>query len=310
MTYAQLDGIRLYYESAGAGRPVVLVNSMGTTLRTWDRVIADLAADHRVIGYDWRGCGRSERTWHGNTIEQNAVDLLGLIAFLGLDRPVLAGVSVGALFACHAARRADGQVGGVVVIDGPGHGGTLAAGALRAHLGALAADRAATVARSAANWYSERSSDELRAWTARQVLDASPHIDALYEEQTRYDPRCWLPDLTVPVCYVHGTLDKAVPISIAAELAALTPGSVLVPVKGAGHMAHQESPAEVAAAIRSLAGPSLRRPAHELDALEDGYTLASSVLARLATVVRTRPAVARSSAGKSKIRAVISSMAV
>jgi pimeloyl-ACP methyl ester carboxylesterase len=52
MAYAQLDGIRLYYESAGSGRPVVLVNSMGTTLRTWDGVTADLAADHRVISYD------------------------------------------------------------------------------------------------------------------------------------------------------------------------------------------------------------------------------------------------------------------
>lgn len=253
MTYAQLDGIRLYYESAGAGRPVVLVNSTGTTLRTWDRVIADLAADHHVIGYDWRGCGRSERTWHGNTIEQNAADLLGLIAFLGLDRPVLAGVSVGALFACHAARQSGGKVAGVVVIDGPGHGGTLAAGRLRAHVDALAADRAATVARSVANMYSEQASDELRAWTARQVLDASPHTDALYEQQTRYDPRPWLPDLTIPVCYVHGTLDRAVPISLARELAALTPGSTLIPVEGAGHMAHQEAPAEVAAAIRALA---------------------------------------------------------
>jgi non-heme chloroperoxidase len=252
MAYAQLDGIQLYYESAGAGRPVVLVNSMGTTLRTWDRVIADLAADHRVIGYDWRGCGRSERTWHGNTIEQNATDLLGLAAFLGLSRPVLAGVSVGALFVCHAARCAGGKVGGVVVIDGPGHGGTLVAGALRAHLDALAADRAATVARSAANMYSEQVSDELRAWTARQVLDASPHTDALYEEQTRYDPRSWLPDLSVPVCYVHGTLDKAVPISIARELAALTPGSTVIPVDGAGHMAHQEAPDQVAEAIRTL----------------------------------------------------------
>ena len=163
MAYAQLDGVRLYYESAGTGRPVVLVNSMGTTLRTWDRVIADLAADHHVTGYDWRGCGRSER-----------------------------------------------------------------------------------------------ASDELRAWTARQVLDASPHTDALYAEQTRYDPRPWLPDLTVPVCYVHGTLDKAVPISIARELAALTPRSTLIPVEGAGHMAHQEAPAEVAAAIRALARQSTR----------------------------------------------------
>jgi pimeloyl-ACP methyl ester carboxylesterase len=252
MAHAQLDGIRLYYETAGTGRPVVLVNSMGTTLRTWDRVIADLAADHHVVGYDWRGCGRSERTWHGNTIEQNAIDLLGLIAFLGLDRPVLAGVSVGALFACHAAHCAGGKVGGVAVIDGPGHGGTLAAGMLRSYLDALAADRPATVARSAANMYSERASDEFRAWTARQILDASPHTDALYEEQTRYDPRSWLPDLTVPVCYVHGTLDKAVPIAIAQELAALTPGSRLVPIEGAGHMAHQEAPAEVAAVIRAV----------------------------------------------------------
>jgi pimeloyl-ACP methyl ester carboxylesterase len=252
MAYAQLDGIRLYYETAGTGPPVVLVNSMGTTLRTWDRVIADLAADHHVVAYDWRGCGRSERTWHGNSIEQNAADLLNLIAYLGLDRPVLAGVSAGALFACHAAHRAEEKVGGVVVIDGPGHAGTLAAGALRSHMDALAADRAATVSRSAANMYSAQASGELRAWTARQVLDASPHIDALYDEQTRYDPRSWLPHLTVPVCYVHGALDKAVPIGIARELAALTPGSTLVPVEGAGHMAHQEAPAEVAAAIRAL----------------------------------------------------------
>lgn len=259
MAYAQLAGIRLYYESAGTGRPVVLVNSMGTTLRTWDRVIADLATDHHVIGYDWRGCGRSERTWRGNTIEQNAIDLLGLIDFLDLDRPVLAGVSVGALFACHAACRAAGKVGGVVVVDGPGHGGTLVAGVLREHLDALAADRAATVARSAANMYSEQASDELWAWTARQILDASPYTDALYEEQTRYDPRSYLPDLAVPVCYVHGTLDKAVPISIARELAALTPGSSLIPIQGVGHMAHQEAPAEVAGAIRALVGLSTQR---------------------------------------------------
>jgi pimeloyl-ACP methyl ester carboxylesterase len=258
MSYARLDGIRLYYETAGAGRPVVLVNSMGTTLRTWDRVIADLAADHQVTAYDWRGCGRSERTWQGNTIGRNADDLLNLVARLGLDRPVLAGVSVGALFALHAAYRAAGAVGGVVVIGGPGHGGTLVPQVLRAHLDALAADRAATVARSAVNMYSERASGELRAWTARQVLDASPHIDALYEEQTRYDPRPWLPRLAVPVCYVHGTLDQAVPITIAEELAALTPGAALVRVEGAGHMAHQEAPGEVAAAIRLLAAAAGR----------------------------------------------------
>src|SRR5580658_7693558 len=100
MPEAQLEGIQLYYEAAGAGRPIVMVNSWGTTLRIWDRVICDLSADHQVVAYDSRGCGRSERTAWGNTIGQNAADLLALIDRLALVRPILVGSSVGGLFAC------------------------------------------------------------------------------------------------------------------------------------------------------------------------------------------------------------------
>ncbi len=250
MPYADLDEIQLYYETAGSGRPVILINSWGTTLRIWDQVVRDLAADHEVITYDWRGCGRSERTFAGNTIDQNGTDLRSLISCLRLDRPVLVGSSVGSLFALETARSGTGA-GGVVVLDGPGYWGTVMADTLHQYVDALAADRATAVTASAKNMYASPS-EALCAWTTRQILDASPHIDALFLEQTGYDPRAWLAELPLPVLYVHGELDKAVPVHVPEELAALTPGGRAVVIQGAGHLSQQDKPADVATAVRDF----------------------------------------------------------
>lgn len=247
-----LHDLELYYEVAGSGRPVVLVNSWGTTLRVWDQVIAHLSADHHVIAYDWRGCGRSDRTAWGNTINQNAADLLALIEHLDLDRPVVVGSSVGSLFALAAARTAAGRIGSVVVLDGPGHWATVMADTLRAYRRALANDRASAITASVANMYSEQASAALRAWTVRQILDASPHIDALFDEQTTCDPRPWLPEIGLPILYLHGSLDQAVPVAVAQEMASLTADSAVIIIDGAGHLAQQEQPAQVAEAVRAF----------------------------------------------------------
>lgn len=254
MPCAQIHDVELYYETAGSGEPVVLVNSWGTTLRVWDQVVADLSADHQVVAYDWRGCGRSDRTAHGNTIEQNAADLTALIARLDLERPVLVGSSVGSLFALTAARTIGDRVGGVVVLDGPGHCRWMPnlADVLHAHMRNLATDRAATIAASVQSMYTEQASDELRAWTARQILDASPHIDLLFDEQTTYDPRSWLPEITAPILYLHGSLDRAVPAHVPQEMASLTTDSAVIVIDGAGHLAQQERPGEIANAIRAF----------------------------------------------------------
>jgi non-heme chloroperoxidase len=254
MPQAELDGVELYYETAGTGHSIVLINSWGTTLRVWDQVIIDLSADHHVVAYDWRGCGRSQRTSWGNTISQNTADLLALIDHLALDKPVLVGSSVGSLFACEAARAAGNRIGGVVVLDGPGHchWAPNIVDILHTHLHNLAADRASTIAESVENMYTKQVSEALRAWTARQILDASPHIDALFEEQTSYDPRPWLPEVVSPILYVHGALDQAVPLSVPQEMATLTQGSGVVTIDAAGHLAQQERPVEVAAAIRAF----------------------------------------------------------
>jgi pimeloyl-ACP methyl ester carboxylesterase len=112
---------------------------------------------------------------------------------------------------------------------------------LRAYRTALSvsADRASTVAASVQNMYTDQASSSLRTSTARQILDASPHIDVLFDEQARYDPRGWLrlvAGLETPIRYVHGTSDAAVPLHMPRELARLT-GSQVVEIEGAGHLA-------------------------------------------------------------------------
>jgi non-heme chloroperoxidase len=253
MTTLAIDGTDLYCEDAGTGPPVVLVHGWGTSARVWAAQQAALAADHRVVAYDLRGCGRSGRPATGNTIARNAADLAELCARLGLDRPVLVGSSVGASIATEAALAAPDRVAAVVAIDGPGHWpSTLPDDRLGQVRAALAADRAGTVAGWVAGWYGAGAGPELVAWTVRQILDSGPFIDDLLADQLPYDPRAALAATALPVCFVHGRDDAQVPVAVAAELAGLTPGGELVVVDGAGHMPHQERPAAVTTTIRAV----------------------------------------------------------
>ena len=80
--------------------------------------------------------------------------------------------------------------------------------------------------------------------------------DILFEEQASYDPRAWMAQVVAPILYVHGASDKAVPLHVPDEMARLTM-SKIVTIDGAGHLAQQERPVEVAAAIRSFVAAAL-----------------------------------------------------
>ena len=60
MPYLELpDGVPLYFEDHGEGRPIALVSGWTITTRFWERQVADLARDHRVVAIDLRGAGNS-----------------------------------------------------------------------------------------------------------------------------------------------------------------------------------------------------------------------------------------------------------
>jgi pimeloyl-ACP methyl ester carboxylesterase len=253
MPLVTIDNTEIYYEDVGAGPALVFIHGWGTSARAWTAQLADLADDHRVVAFDTRGCGRSGRPARGNTIARNTQDLLDLCAALELDAPVLVGSSMGATYATEAALLAPEAVGAVVAIDGPAYWATQMAEQLDALRDALVRDRAAAVERWVPTWYGPAVGCAIHAWTIRQILDSGPHIDVLFDEIARHDPRPALPSLTVPVAFMHGRLDPEIPLAVAQECAALVPGAQVVVIEDAGHMPHQEQPLAVNAALRQFA---------------------------------------------------------
>src|SRR6476620_7054389 len=113
MPTAYLGDVALHYEIAGddGAPPLLLSNSLGTTLDMWEPQLAALAGRFRVIRYDSRGHGRSQTTPGPYTIEQVANDALGLLDKLGVPRAHFCGLSMGGMvgmwLGIHAPQRID-----------------------------------------------------------------------------------------------------------------------------------------------------------------------------------------------------------
>lgn len=97
MNWIDANGIALRYSLTGDGPPLVLVHEMGGTLESWDRVAPELARSRRVLRFDVRGAGLSEKITGGVELADLASDLAALLDALGIGEPVaLAGCAVGA----------------------------------------------------------------------------------------------------------------------------------------------------------------------------------------------------------------------
>lgn len=103
-----------------SGRPpLVLVPGFAESTYVWSRVAPLLAADRDVWSYDVRGYGFSART-PPYDLAADTDQLVGLIAALHLDRPVVVGHSSGVAVALSSALRAPGSVAGVIGANGDG----------------------------------------------------------------------------------------------------------------------------------------------------------------------------------------------
>lgn len=114
------NGIRLHYLDYGSGESsVLIIPGITSPAITWDFVARRLADRHRVIPYDVRGRGLSDRPQSGFTLEDYAADAAGLIEGLGLERPVVLGHSMGGRIAAALGALHPELVGPLIVVDPP-----------------------------------------------------------------------------------------------------------------------------------------------------------------------------------------------
>jgi len=88
--------IKLYYEDYGKGKPIVLIHGWPLSHRMWDKQMEFLVeAGYRVIAYDRRGFGQSDKPYSGYDYNTLAKDLKHLISELKLKQVTLVGFSMG-----------------------------------------------------------------------------------------------------------------------------------------------------------------------------------------------------------------------
>ncbi len=119
MKFADLNGVGLRYELAGqGGRDVVVIHEMGGLLEAWDEVVPVLRQNNRVLRYDTRGAGLSEKIKGELKIETMADDLAALLDHVGIKTPVVvAGVAVGAAIAICFAARYPQRIAGLIAMS-------------------------------------------------------------------------------------------------------------------------------------------------------------------------------------------------
>src|SRR5215813_5661531 len=113
--YAQVNGINIYFETHGSGRPLILLHGGLGSGEMFGPILPALTERHRVIAPDLQGHGRTADIDRPIDPRLMADDIAALIDHLGLDRPDLVGYSLGGGVALQTAVKYPAKIGRLVV---------------------------------------------------------------------------------------------------------------------------------------------------------------------------------------------------
>ena len=123
MPEARVNGVRLYYDVAGSGSPLVFVHEFAGDSRSWEPQVRFFARRYQTITYNARGYPPSEVPKDPAAYSQDAAveDLRGLILHLGLAPAHLCGLSMGGYAVLHVGLRYP-ELARSLLIAGCGYG--------------------------------------------------------------------------------------------------------------------------------------------------------------------------------------------
>ena len=113
--YAEVNGINLYYETHGSGRPLILLHGGLGSGEMFGPILPALTERHQVITVDLQGHGRTADIDRPIDIRLMADDIAALIDHLGLEEPDLVGYSLGGGVAFFTASKYAEKVGRLVM---------------------------------------------------------------------------------------------------------------------------------------------------------------------------------------------------
>jgi 3-oxoadipate enol-lactonase len=254
MDFIELDGVALRYELCGKGeRTLVLVHEMGGSLESWDDVVPHLAKSRRVLRYDTRGAGLSQKARGELGIDTMADDIAALLDKLGIEGPVaLAGIAVGGAIALHFAARYSERAGAVVVgSPATGVAPERRPAALERVARIEAAGMTFAVEDSMRNGYAPELRGDIKRferYRARWLGNDPASYATIWRMLAGLDMQHELGGLRCPVLVIGGSLDRVRPPPLAEATAKSIPGARYIELR-TGHYMSVQTPELIADGI-------------------------------------------------------------
>jgi 3-oxoadipate enol-lactonase len=247
MAFADLQDSAHHYLLEGAEDKPVLVfsNSLGTDLRIWDTVVAQLRARFRILRYDKRGHGLSDTQRPPYSADELAQDLLGLLDLLDIRAAVICGISVGGLIAQRLALAHPDRVRALVLCDTGARIGSVLSWEERIAL-VKSSGLQAVVRPSMERWFTQRyrahCGTEVRGYSnmlRRQSVDG--YVGTCFALRDA-DLRQEVSRIQLPTLVLCGDQDVATPPDLGRELARLIPRAHFSLIEQAAHLPCIEQP--------------------------------------------------------------------
>jgi pimeloyl-ACP methyl ester carboxylesterase/predicted glycosyltransferase len=274
--YVERDGIRLYYEVYGSGEPTVLLLPTWSIIhsRHWKAQIPYLARHLRVVTFDGRGNGRSDRPAAAEAYAERefAADAVAVMDATGTERAIVVGLSAGTLWGVLLAAEHPERVSGAVFIA--------PAAPFAQHLARSTQPFDEPLA-SYEGWgkynrhywlesyrdflefffgqvftepHSTKQIEDCVGWgleTSGETL-ALTYLGRELHDGEEFAELCRR--ITCPVLVMHGTDDAVRPSVVGSELAEVT-GGAFVALEGSGHCPHARDPVRVNLLLREFVAP-------------------------------------------------------
>jgi pimeloyl-ACP methyl ester carboxylesterase len=255
----EVGGLRIAYERAGHGPPLVLVHGfVGDGRGTWGTQLEALSDEFTVVAWDGPGAGRSEDPPEWFRMPDFADCLAGFVAALGLRQPHIAGISFGGAMALELYRRHP-AIPRTLVLAGAyaGWAGSLPPDVvterLRFCLDAAALPSDEFLAAMLPSMFSPSADPERVAGFAATVREFHPAgFRTMALASAASDLRPMLGDVAVPTLVLTGDRDVRAPLGTAEVLHAAIPGSQLTVLEGVGHVSSVEAAERFNSEVRAF----------------------------------------------------------
>ena len=236
----QAAGARIWYAERGAGIPVVLVHGNTGSSRWFERVMD--VPGCRTIALDMPNFGHSGPLPHEPAIDRYADSVMAFLRALGIDRPVLAGHSLGGAVTISLAVRHPALFRGLILVDSAAPSGLVTPEARHPVIESMRTNREVLAAALSAVVPTLEDRDFFAALVDDASLMAAPAWIGNARALSLFDYRGRCGAFTAPVLVVWGRKDVIVTEAMARETAQAFPNARLLLLEGVGHSVVAEDP--------------------------------------------------------------------